>query len=104
LTIEVVKVSVGLLGSLEDLGTRADMNKLDKELAHPKRRKILQMIIENKKMFLRQISTELGMPTSTAAYHLKRLQKVGLLEGRRGVYHMFYLPTAKGRELLATYP
>ena len=52
------------------------------------------------KAFLREIAKDLNIPTSTAAYHLKRLTKNGLLEERRGVYHCWYQLTPRGRQLI----
>jgi len=54
------------------------------------------------KAFLRDIAKSLGIPTSTAAYHLKRLTQAGILEERRGVYHCWYVLTNLGRRLAET--
>ncbi len=53
------------------------------------------------KAFLREIAKDLNIPTSTAAYHLKRLTQVGLINERRGVYHVWFDLTDKGRQLLS---
>ncbi len=52
------------------------------------------------KAFLREIAKDLNIPTSTAAYHLKRLTQIGLINERRGVYHVWFDLTDKGRQLL----
>jgi predicted transcriptional regulator len=67
-------------------------------LQHSTRRRIMRKLLKEK-AFLREIAKDLNIPTSTAAYHLKRLTQVGLLEERRGVYHAWYLLTDKGRRL-----
>jgi len=53
------------------------------------------------KAFLREIAKDLNIPTSTAAYHLKRLTQNGLINERRGVYHVWFDLTDKGRQLLS---
>lgn len=68
-------------------------------LQHRTRRKILHKLLKDK-AFLREIAKDLNIPTSTAAYHLKRLTQVGLLLETRGVYHVFYRLSDKGRELV----
>ena len=52
------------------------------------------------KAFLREIAKDLNISTSTAAYHLKRLTQMGLINERRGVYHVWFDLTDKGRQLL----
>ncbi|MFX1561791.1 MAG: winged helix-turn-helix domain-containing protein [Promethearchaeota archaeon] len=66
---------------------------------HSTRRKILRKLSKDK-AFLREIAKDLDIPTSTAAYHLKRLTQNGLLLETRGVYHVFYRLSEKGRELV----
>jgi DNA-binding transcriptional ArsR family regulator len=68
-------------------------------LEHGTRRKILRKLLKDK-AFLREIAKDLDIPTSTAAYHLKRLTQNGLLLETRGVYHVFYRLSDKGRELV----
>lgn len=68
-------------------------------IQHTTRRKILRKLLKDK-AFLREIAKDLNIPTSTAAYHLKRLTQTGLLLETRGVYHVFYRLSDKGRELV----
>jgi predicted ArsR family transcriptional regulator len=68
-------------------------------LEHSTRQKILHKLMKDK-AFLREIAKDLDIPTSTAAYHLKRLTQTGLLLETRGVYHVFYRLSEKGRDLV----
>ncbi|MFX1492115.1 MAG: winged helix-turn-helix domain-containing protein [Promethearchaeota archaeon] len=68
-------------------------------LQHNTRRRIMTKLSKDK-AFLREIAKDLNIPTSTAAYHLKRLTQVGLINERRGVYHVWFDLTDKGRQLL----
>ncbi|MFX0169697.1 MAG: winged helix-turn-helix domain-containing protein [Candidatus Hodarchaeota archaeon] len=68
-------------------------------LQHSTRRRILFKLSKDK-AFLREIAKDLNIPTSTAAYHLKRLTQVGLINERRGVYHVWFDLTDKGKQLL----
>jgi predicted transcriptional regulator len=68
-------------------------------LEHSTRRRIMRMLSKDK-AFLREIAKDLNIPTSTAAYHLKRLTQIGLINERRGVYHVWFDLTDKGRQLL----
>ena len=68
-------------------------------LEHSTRRRIMHMLSKDK-AFLREIAKDLNIPTSTAAYHLKRLTQIGLINERRGVYHVWFDLTDKGRQLL----
>lgn len=68
-------------------------------LQHDTRRRIVRKLLKDK-AFLREIAKELDIPTSTAAYHLKRLTQTGVLRENRGVYHVWYRLTDKGRRLV----
>ena len=68
-------------------------------LRHSTRRRILHKLSKDKAI-LREIAKDLNIPTSTAAYHLKRLTKIGLINERRGVYHVWFDLTDKGKQLL----
>lgn len=68
-------------------------------LEHSTRKRIMHMLSKDK-AFLREIAKDLNIPTSTAAYHLKRLTQIGLINERRGVYHVWFDLTDKGRQLL----
>ncbi len=68
-------------------------------LQHNTRRRIMHKLSKDK-AFLREIAKDLNIPTSTAAYHLKRLTQIGLINERRGVYHVWFDLTDKGRQLL----
>lgn len=68
-------------------------------LQHNTRRRIMRKLSKDK-AFLREIAKDLNIPTSTAAYHLKRLTQGGLINERRGVYHVWFDLTDKGRQLL----
>jgi predicted transcriptional regulator len=68
-------------------------------IQHNTRRRIMNKLSKDK-AFLREIAKDLNIPTSTAAYHLKRLSQVGLINERRGVYHVWFDLTDKGRQLL----
>jgi len=68
-------------------------------LEHTTRRKIMRKLLKNK-AFLREIAKDLQIPTSTAAYHLKRLTEAGLLEETRGVYHSWYRLSNRGRQVV----
>ena len=68
-------------------------------LQHSTRRRIMDKLSKDK-AFLREIAKDLNIPTSTAAYHLKRLTQIGLINERRGVYHVWFDLTDKGRQLL----
>ncbi len=70
-------------------------------LQHSTRKRIMRKLSKDK-AFLREIAKDLNIPTSTAAYHLKRLTQIGLINERRGVYHVWFDLTDKGRQLLAT--
>ncbi|MFX0079237.1 MAG: winged helix-turn-helix domain-containing protein [Candidatus Hermodarchaeota archaeon] len=70
-------------------------------LEHSTRKRIMHKLSKDK-AFLREIAKDLNIPTSTAAYHLKRLTQNGLINERRGVYHVWFDLTDKGRQLLST--
>jgi predicted ArsR family transcriptional regulator len=74
------------------------MMKSSQALQHDTRRRIVRKLMKDK-AFLREIAKELDIPTSTAAYHLKRLTQTGVLQENRGVYHVWYRLTDKGRRL-----
>lgn len=75
------------------------MNEYNETLEHDTRRNILRKLLK-KKAFLLEISRDLNIPTSTAAYHLKRLARVGLVDERRGVYHVWFDLSERGRSFL----
>ncbi|MFX0168409.1 MAG: winged helix-turn-helix domain-containing protein [Candidatus Hodarchaeota archaeon] len=75
------------------------MGDYDEALEHSTRRNILKKL-QKKKAFLVEISRDLNIPTSTAAYHLKRLTRVGLIDERRGVYHVWFDLSERGRSFL----
>ena len=70
-------------------------------LQHSTRRRIMHKLSKDK-AYLREIAKDLNIPTSTAAYHLKRLTQVWLINERRGVYHVWFDLTDKGKQLLDT--
>lgn len=51
-----------------------------------------------------ELSEELQLATATVSYHVKVMQRAGLLERSRHRHNVFYELSATGRQLLATIP
>lgn len=85
--------------SMKDILVLRELDQI-KAISHPYRIEIIECFDEEQAATAKQIADKLGEPHAKINYHIKTLQKVGILElvderVKSGIIEKYYLPAAK---------